>query len=541
MKRIILLISALLCTGLLSTAKTTIKGKVTLDGKPAAGVLVSDGTQIVKTDRKGRYAMDSDKKDSVVFITTPSGTVAVAEDGLRPTFWSLLTKAPRKCERHDFKLVSENQDEYTVLFLPDVHLSNDPRRDDIRRFKEMVFPFIQKQAESGKGPVYAFNLGDLTHEVYWYEMNFKEDDAYRMLRDLGLKAKVYSVTGNHDHDGAIVGENVDFRSAWLYRKTWGPDRYSVNIGKDHWIFLDNIIYINVEGQGKKAPGINGDRSYRDEFTSAQMAWLEKDLSYVPDDANVYICTHCPFFASGKTDKELVPAEQLAKIDALCSRFQHTALNFAGHIHKFDFMDMSAYPHLFQYGLPCASGIMWETPIEADLYCSDGCDAGIMVASCTKGEMDMHYQTYAHGEKYLRVYDMNGVAKAYRESEGVKMQRELAPTRMDYSAPEFENCIFVNYWGWKPGETVEMIENGKMLKVKNVRHEDPVKNFAYDLPHILSPVKHHSVRPKDACNHMFEAKAATATSEVKIIVRDKEGRVLHLEILQRPKAFGLGME
>ena len=225
MKRTLTITALLLAAiGCSSVPDATLEGQVTLDGRPVAGVLVSDGTQIVETNKNGKYFMVSDKADSVVFITTPSGSVAVSEDGLRPGFWAALTEAPDKVERHDFKLVSENQERYNVLFLPDIHLSNDPRRDDIRRFQEKVVPYIREKASAMEGPVYLMNLGDLTHELYWYEFDFNEEDAYNLLAELELPLKMYSVTGNHDHDGAIVGEDVDFRSAWLYRKVWGPDR-----------------------------------------------------------------------------------------------------------------------------------------------------------------------------------------------------------------------------------------------------------------------------------------------------------------------------
>lgn len=61
-----------------------IRGKVTIDGKPLAGVQVSDGVNIVLTDSKGRYCIDSKKADSVVFITTPSDAVAVRRMGSGP-------------------------------------------------------------------------------------------------------------------------------------------------------------------------------------------------------------------------------------------------------------------------------------------------------------------------------------------------------------------------------------------------------------------------------------------------------------------------
>ena len=62
MKRILIYATALLsiiaCN---ANGKTTIRGKVTLDGKALAGVLVSDGKEIVETNRFGRYAIASDK------------------------------------------------------------------------------------------------------------------------------------------------------------------------------------------------------------------------------------------------------------------------------------------------------------------------------------------------------------------------------------------------------------------------------------------------------------------------------------------------
>lgn len=540
MKRTLTITALLLAAiGCRPVPDATLEGRVTLDGRPVAGVLVSDGTQIVETNKNGKYFMISDKADSVVFITTPSGSVAVSEDGLRPGFWAALTEAPDKVERHDFKLVSENQERYNVLFFPDIHLSNDPRRNDIRRFQEKVAPYIREKASDMEGPVYLMNLGDLTHELYWYEFDFNESDAYNMLAELELPLKMYSVTGNHDHDGAIVGEDVDFRSAWIYRKVWGPDRYSVNIGNDHWVFLDNIIYVNEEGKGKKAPGIRGDRSYLESFTPKQLAWLEKDLSYVPDSCNVYICTHCPFFHGSNISegRAALSEEQIAFIDSLCTRFEHKVLNFAGHIHKFDFFSKKEYPSFFQYGLPCASGVMWETPEEYSLYCSDGSEAGLMNGTCVAGiPMELSFETYDHGKRNYSIYDLNSVGKAYKNSAEVKIQRKKAPERADYSNRKFRNSIFVNWWTWYPGCTIEMFENGKALQVNAARHEDPVNNFTYDLPQLAHPVKHHAVRNNVSCIHMFEAKASKTDSPVEVIFKNEKGEELYRETIARPLPF-----
>ena len=51
----------------------SIEGSVTCDGKGIAGVAVSDGINVVVTDAKGNYQLQSDKKYGYVFISTPSG------------------------------------------------------------------------------------------------------------------------------------------------------------------------------------------------------------------------------------------------------------------------------------------------------------------------------------------------------------------------------------------------------------------------------------------------------------------------------------
>ncbi|MFB0974369.1 MAG: metallophosphoesterase N-terminal domain-containing protein, partial [Bacteroidales bacterium] len=65
----------------LNARKTPIvSGRVTIDGKPAAGVCVSDGIRIVKTDTDGYYAIGGDKSEGFVFVITPSGTMAPVRD-----------------------------------------------------------------------------------------------------------------------------------------------------------------------------------------------------------------------------------------------------------------------------------------------------------------------------------------------------------------------------------------------------------------------------------------------------------------------------
>ena len=55
-------------SALKAKAKANIYGVVECDGKPVAGVPVSDGYQIVLTNKKGQYALQSEKKNGNVSL-----------------------------------------------------------------------------------------------------------------------------------------------------------------------------------------------------------------------------------------------------------------------------------------------------------------------------------------------------------------------------------------------------------------------------------------------------------------------------------------
>ena len=92
----------LLATAILAAMATAglcardIKGTVkTTDGKALAGVVVSDGLNIVQTDAKGRFKMDTDEDSRFVFISTPSGYISSTLDG-KTLFYKEIKDRVRK-------------------------------------------------------------------------------------------------------------------------------------------------------------------------------------------------------------------------------------------------------------------------------------------------------------------------------------------------------------------------------------------------------------------------------------------------------------
>ena len=128
MKRFILVsIAALLCAGILpaEAAKKTVTGTVTCDGVGVAGVVVTDGVNMTKTDAKGAYALPTKVKDphcQFVHISIPSG-YEVERIGNAPQFYKRVNPKAKK-QSFDFKLTKVDQSIYSVLTLADHHITD---------------------------------------------------------------------------------------------------------------------------------------------------------------------------------------------------------------------------------------------------------------------------------------------------------------------------------------------------------------------------------------------------------------------------------
>ena len=64
---------------ILALAASLVSGRVTADGSPLKGVVVSDGHQTVVTDWRGRYRMRSDMPEGYVFSNSGNAVFYVGE------------------------------------------------------------------------------------------------------------------------------------------------------------------------------------------------------------------------------------------------------------------------------------------------------------------------------------------------------------------------------------------------------------------------------------------------------------------------------
>ena len=98
-------------------------GYVRCDGHGIAGVVVSDGVNVVKTDAAGYYSFTSDLATAdFVRISVPSG-YETARDGILPAFYAPIDPAATDVQRFDFDLTAVDNTRHLLLVMADMHIS----------------------------------------------------------------------------------------------------------------------------------------------------------------------------------------------------------------------------------------------------------------------------------------------------------------------------------------------------------------------------------------------------------------------------------
>ena len=138
---------------------------------------------------------------------------------------------------------------------------------------------------------------------------------------------------------------------------------------------------------------------------------------------------------------------------------------------------------------------------------------------------------------MRIYDMNTVRDWFAGDAAFRRELDICGERTDYADPAYRNCIYVNYWMFQPGETVEILEKGKPLPVERVTDEDPLFDLGF-CPQWqgVAGAKLFVSHKARSSRHMFRAKARTARGEITVRVLDADGKVIRTETMVRPRPF-----
>ncbi|MBR2351639.1 MAG: calcineurin-like phosphoesterase C-terminal domain-containing protein [Alistipes sp.] len=449
-KNLILTIIALLCVGALpaEAAKKSITGTVTCDGKGIAGVVVTDGINMTKTDAKGTYALPtkvSDPHCQFVHISIPSG-YEVERIGNAPQFYKRVNPKAKK-QSFDFKLTKVDQSVYTVLALADHHITDTyARRADHRsvaRYKNEVVPFVKEHAATYKHPVYMVALGDMTQTSSRPGWKGREG-GYSFkdyMRDTDVNLPIFNAIGNHDHNHAPKGEMFNDETVYLSRADFhreiGPEYYSFNIGREHYVVVDNAFVITKDSGPTTDP--NATKGYWLRLCSYQHNWLAQDIAALDKSKidRIVVVAHCGLFGySGK--------KMQMDLEKMLDYFKgYEVLALIGHHHSDHTVfkkDWNGKP-LYQFYHPSAAGIAWY-----NYNNREGSPAAITNYTFQDGKFTRTVTPYGTntGLKY-RVYDNRNHKWNYpiTERTGSKQKRS---DEVAEATSEDKPAVLVNFWG-----------------------------------------------------------------------------------------------
>lgn len=512
----------------------TVKGTVYANGQGVANVVVSDGFEFVTTDQNGVYYLASAKKNGNVFISVPSNYEVAVTNGI-PQFFKKLVGINSATEIKDFELFPVNNDDHVVAFMADIHLAN--RNGDISQFQS---GFIQDINETyayytGQGKrFYGLTLGDQSWDAYWYANNFKLAEYLNQVKD--LEFPIYNVIGNHDYDPYVALN--DWLASAPYRNIMGPTYYSINIGKVHYVILDNMVYKNNGG----ANGSLGERDYDNVLEQEQLDWLQKDLAYITDKSTpIVVAMHVPLYtnpnASGNYGNYMQNSPAL--VSAL-SDFSNVKV-LTGHSH-INYRITPSGSNVSEHNIGAVSATWWWTgaPNYAGNHiCKDGSPGGYAVWEAEGKNQKWYYKSIGYEKEYqFRAYDLNQVhitADVHTPGANAEYKAKVPGIAGEYATENNSNQVLLNIWGYQDNWQITVKEGANTLPHTRVFKKDPLHLISYDLQRINVNADPTSSFTTTNTRHLFLVTASDATSPLVITVTDEFGNQ-YTETMVRPKAF-----
>lgn len=362
MKRILLLGAALLwCSLSWAVGLRTLKGTVMCEGKGVEKVVVTDGENFTLTDKKGRYTLPSSDDNRLVYITIPAGYEVKAKASV-PQFWQRIEEGKL---HYDFTLLRKAQDDthhgFVVMADPQVW-----HRKEFPALSEGIAD-IRKTVEGYEIPFHGICCGDVISYDHTFYPAYNEVVAASGLH-------FFSTPGNHD---MTLYSRSHETSTRLWEETFGPVCYSFNVGKAHYVVLNDNFYIGR------------DYFYIGYLDERQFAWLERDLSYVEEGSTLFVILHIPTTCE-ESDRRQFNYRTIANVMTNAPQLHRMLAPYKAHIlsgHTHTTFNQIISENLYEHVIPALSGAWWQGPL-----CTDGTPRGYGVFEVNGDEVKWYYKS-----------------------------------------------------------------------------------------------------------------------------------------------------
>jgi hypothetical protein len=293
-----------------------------------AGVLVSNGLEVVATDASGTYELPA-YDDMNLFITKPAGYAVPVDQDMVPQFNYIHKLAGSPPLRYggieptgplpqaiNFPLIEDNVgDEFQCLVFGDPQPYNNRELSYVR---DTVGRMLATRDHAAT-------------ECLLFEGDILGDDLslyprFKQVISIGGVPQYY-VAGNHDLDFDAV---ADADSYDTFRREWGPEYYSFDIGQVHFVVLDDVRYPCNGVDPHPFCDPSEESTYTGVIHDRQMAWLRNDLAQVPADRLIVLNAHIPFVSFTDATSPKHQVSNLAELYEIIG--DRPALGLSGHTH-----------------------------------------------------------------------------------------------------------------------------------------------------------------------------------------------------------------
>lgn len=411
--------------------------------KGIEGVAVSDGTNIVLTDEKGRYELPVDDH-CVIFVIKPKGYMFPVNELNQPQCWYIHKPAGSPelqyegseptgplPESLDFAMFRyDDPVDFDFYAFGD---SQPYSLKDVEYFRKEIV----EEARQREGIAFGITLGDNVGDHLDLQPHY-----LNAIKDMGIPW--YHVIGNHDRN--YDGKSEEYANE-TFEKNFGPSTYAFRYGDTHFLLLDDIFM-------HLAPKSN---PYKGGFSESQFEFMENYAKLIDKDELLVICYHVP-----------ISYKENQFLDEHRRRFFKI---FSGH----NVLGLSAHTHIqmqFFYGEDL--GWQGEKPYHeynvgtsnGDWYSGKIGEDGLPDATMRDGTPQGYAIIHVSGNKYTFDYKVAGKPDDYAMR---IYSPKTIPHRQGGQYP-----IYVNFFLGCPDDVVEYrIDGGNWKKMKRVTDEaDP---------------------------------------------------------------------
>lgn len=467
-------------------------GRFGAGDRPLAGVAVSDGLRIVRSDERGAYSLPVED-GRTVFVIKPAGyRFPTGADGL-PEFWRHVQYQPGPELKYG-GIPSAFPECRNFALLPDPRpagelrgiVMGDPQPADAREagyFNDgIITPLINAYGgDEGIAGTLGLTLGDLVNDDLSLYPRIKDAVARTGLPWLHLP-------GNHDLDFDAAGDEDSLRS---YRAAFGPDSFAWEEHEAAFVLLDDVVY----RPGQSPAYIGGLRE-------EQFAFLAAYLAQAPRDRLLVVAAHIPFFDDPDKAEPTFRRADRERLFALLADFPRVLLLSAhGHVQRQYFHDADdGWPgpvplHEFNAGAAC--GAYWSGVAGTD---------GVPVATMADGTPRGWAELRVDGQGYRLHWRPADPA----EAGGIGLH---APRVLRQGAyPAFG--VFANVYSGHAGTRVEYrVDAGRWRPMQRVERPDPrllLENGRDDLADALR--SYDRLPEAEASSHLWRGRLPTDLAE-----------------------------